>query len=275
MIMKQALLSLTCTGCGHPVHTSFTDTPGCSVLIEADRKIPCQCERATICGDDILALVREFKEIDVNLDLSELVISTPADLLKFHEYCAKRGQKLMGLKNHDYAGYSAQQGTIDVMKNFRAHEEYGIVVRMGDKLKRLENFALGGKLLVEDESIFDTAIDLMNYAILFLAFGRERRTQLLRGMSGTTELPRHLSNSLAASAVTTKIYVVHDTLTRGYLKLNEDGCLPNSWGQAWLRRPGNLAMLRSNDELPAGYVVIAEMPITAATSQIQFGVGNS
>lgn len=98
-------------------------------------------------------------------------IITPEDLLKFHEQCTERGRELIRQKNHDYAGYSNAGQPLDVFRNFRAHEAYGICVRAGDKLKRMENFAQsGGVLKVSDETIFDTAIDLMNYAVLYLAY---------------------------------------------------------------------------------------------------------
>jgi hypothetical protein len=316
----QALLTLKCTSCSHPVHVSFTDTPGCTYHLGIRDYKPgdiCQCQRATICGDDILQLVRDFRQ-EVILDCAEMIISSPEDLLQFHRYCAARGQRLMGLKNHDYAGYAAQRGDLDVMKNFRAHEEYGIVVRMGDKLKRLENFALSGKLMVEDESIFDTAIDLLNYAILYLAYGREHRTRLLR--EGISETRRGLApaivgdqyntllklyhllddkkisrlredghNTLAATLAEIrsyqwqdnlpKTYVVHNLLTGGYIKLNEDGYIGSTLQAPdgeddWVRHTGSLALIRNNEELPPGYIVYAEMPINEHTRQIQFGVGN-
>lgn len=304
--LVRALLALKCTSCGHTLHTSFTDTPGCPEKIGGG--IPCQCARATMCGDDILQLIREVRQSQsTDNDCSDLTIASPEDLLQFHKYCATRGQKLMGLKNHDYAGYAAQRGELDVMKNFRAHEEYGIVVRMGDKLKRLENFALSGKLLVEDESIFDTAIDILNYAILYLAYGRERRTRLLREVRSkkvevisqpaavgpqydaivrmyhlvdnkkVNELRKQGHRDLADildeirsyqwQDAPKKVHVVHDLATNWYVKLDEDGCLP--------RRP----LLDPTTSGKGGwYKDLAEDMVVIATGdfsvnfEIQFGV---
>lgn len=93
-------------------------------------------------------------------------IKTVDDLLQFHKDCSDRGRELMNRKNHDYSG------VVDVFRNFRAFEELGIVVRMGDKLSRLKSFEEKRSLKVADESIDDTAIDLMNYAILYLGYKR-------------------------------------------------------------------------------------------------------
>lgn len=306
-----ALMALSCTSCGHPVHPSFTDTPGCSYYGLSDGF--CPCPRATICGDDILALIREYGQ---PLDLKHFTISSPEDLLTFHRFCAARGQELIGLKNHDYAGYSSQQGPVDVMKNFRAHEEYGIVVRLGDKLKRMENFALSGKLLVEDESIFDTAIDVLNYAILYLAYGYERRTRLLREVRSKVAVISapaivgeqydtivrmwHLLDERKIEQLHTaghrdlasildeirsyqwdqgtppkskKINVVHDLTTRLYMRLDEDGCLRTTDDRYIIRNSQGL-LAHQLSELPENCVVVAELYVNEHTSHIQFGVGN-
>lgn len=94
------------------------------------------------------------------------VIKNTEDLLKFHEECSARGRELMRAKNHDYSGVE------DVFRNFRAWEELGILVRAGDKLARMKSFEERKTLAVKDESITDTAIDLMNYAILYLGYKR-------------------------------------------------------------------------------------------------------
>lgn len=96
-------------------------------------------------------------------------IYTAEDLLQFHTECSERGRELMRRKNHDYSGVA------DVFRNFRAFEGLGIIVRASDKLARLRSFEeKGDKLLVNDETLTDTAIDLMNYAILYLAYKRNR-----------------------------------------------------------------------------------------------------
>lgn len=69
-------------------------------------------------------------------------------------------------KNHDYAGSD------DPLANFRLCEAMGLpawkgcLVRITDKVSRLQSFARQGELMVEDESVLDTLLDLANYAIL-------------------------------------------------------------------------------------------------------------
>jgi hypothetical protein len=79
-------------------------------------------------------------------------------------------QKMTDRKNHDYAGPD------DPLANLRKHGEYGVVVRMGDKVMRLEQFFQPGskrKLKVKDEKITDTCIDLAVYALLCLILSEE------------------------------------------------------------------------------------------------------
>jgi hypothetical protein len=73
-------------------------------------------------------------------------------------------------KNHDYAGHTEK----DPFANFRLCESAGlcstaagILVRLSDKLSRLATFVAKGKLTVSDESVEDTILDVINYAVLF------------------------------------------------------------------------------------------------------------
>ena len=65
------------------------------------------------------------------------------------------GRELFKRKNADYGDAFAGFGMV------------GVVVRMGDKIARLESLMNSGKALV-DESIADTLIDLYNYSIMVL-----------------------------------------------------------------------------------------------------------
>ena len=51
----------------------------------------------------------------------------------------------------------------------RSFEKYGMVmplIRLGDKMNRLESLALSGEQQVKDESMADTLNDIANYAIM-------------------------------------------------------------------------------------------------------------
>lgn len=53
----------------------------------------------------------------------------------------------------------------------KSFEEWGLpmaCIRLGDKLNRLSSFARGQQMLVKDEGVRDTLMDLANYAIMTL-----------------------------------------------------------------------------------------------------------
>lgn len=76
-------------------------------------------------------------------------------------------------KDHDYAGEN-------YLSNLKACERIGLeswkgtLVRMQDKMSRLENFATSDSLLVKDESVEDTLKDLAVYSILALILYRQK-----------------------------------------------------------------------------------------------------
>lgn len=57
-------------------------------------------------------------------------------------------------KNRDYGDAFADYGPV------------GVIVRMGDKIRRSTNITSSGVSLVENESIRDTLIDLCNYSAM-------------------------------------------------------------------------------------------------------------
>ena len=58
------------------------------------------------------------------------------------------------LKNADYGDAFSEYGTI------------GVLVRLGDKIKRLQSISSNKISLVNDEKIRDTLIDLHNYSAM-------------------------------------------------------------------------------------------------------------
>src|SRR3990167_4142155 len=93
-------------------------------------------------------------------------------LLKDMEETFAKCLEIAKRKNNDYAG----EKTIDPFANFRASEilsgvrvERGILVRMGDKFKRVSNL-LGQDNAVKDESIQDTLNDIINYSAILLSY---------------------------------------------------------------------------------------------------------
>jgi len=66
----------------------------------------------------------------------------------------REARDLFQKKNQDYGDAFAEHGTV------------GVLVRIGDKLKRLVRVTRNGVNLVNDESLRDTLVDLHNYAAM-------------------------------------------------------------------------------------------------------------
>jgi hypothetical protein len=97
---------------------------------------------------------------------------TREELFKLHEDMCVSALELMKKKNADYAG-----GGTDPFANFRRAEAMGVcsteqafLVRMTDKMSRLASYTSRGKLSVEDETVHDTLVDMINYSVLLAAY---------------------------------------------------------------------------------------------------------
>ena len=66
----------------------------------------------------------------------------------------REGLELFERKNKDYGNAFADYGPV------------GVLVRMGDKIRRLQSISNSGIQLVNDESLRDTLIDLHNYSAM-------------------------------------------------------------------------------------------------------------
>ena len=77
--------------------------------------------------------------------------------------------ELTTIKNHDYGGHT------DPFANFREFGQFGILVRLSDKWKRIKT-ALWEKreFAVVEETVEDTIKDLAVYAIILLIWRRRK-----------------------------------------------------------------------------------------------------
>jgi len=107
---------------------------------------------------------------------------TRDDLMKIHEELCLKGRELMDKKNRDYAG----RGGTEPFANFTRVEsmgicstESGMLVRLTDKMSRLSSFTESGKLAVENESFEDTVVDVINYMVLFYAYIKDKKTDMV------------------------------------------------------------------------------------------------
>lgn len=109
---------------------------------------------------------------------------TRDDLLKCHTDLTTKARELMKCKNADYAGKSGNEP----FANFTRCEamgicttEAGMLVRLTDKLSRLSSFVEAGAFQVKDESLEDTCVDIINYAILFHSFVQDKKKSNQKG----------------------------------------------------------------------------------------------
>ncbi len=93
--------------------------------------------------------------------------ATIDELLALHQETCEKARAIMRAKNYDYTS-----GSIDPYANFRSSEvlgvpaELGVLVRVMDKLKRIQTFVTKGDLEVKSESVDDAISDIVNYMIL-------------------------------------------------------------------------------------------------------------
>ena len=79
------------------------------------------------------------------------------------------GLELFRRKNADYGDAFATYGAI------------GVLVRMGDKIKRLMSISSTQITMVDDESMYDTLLDLHNYSAMALMLMKEERKSVKDG----------------------------------------------------------------------------------------------
>jgi hypothetical protein len=100
---------------------------------------------------------------------------TNEELVQRFETLTKEMVLVMKAKNNDYSSKK------DPLQNLRRHGSYGVVVRMDDKIARLNSFYNPEErksMLVPGETKKDTAIDLANYALLCFILDEENDAQI-------------------------------------------------------------------------------------------------
>ena len=86
-----------------------------------------------------------------------------------HQDTCKSCCEVMSQKNSDYAN---PEHSLNVFANFEAsrvfgiHHVMGLLLRVQDKLKRIQSFVQKGELAVSEESWGDACDDVINYMIL-------------------------------------------------------------------------------------------------------------
>ena len=102
-----------------------------------------------------------------------------SELLELHKKLCDEAKNLMQRKNHDYAG--GRHENIPFANFTRVESmgitttEKGILVRLTDKMSRLSTFSQEGHFSVADESLRDTVLDVINYAILLYGYVQSKK----------------------------------------------------------------------------------------------------
>ena len=149
---------------------------------------------------------------------------------KFHEDLCNEARALSQKKNNDYADPDNREGDpFAIFANFMQCEhlgicsvEQGMCVRLSDKFSRLCNILKPGhKQGVMDESIRDTALDIINYVALLLGYLETKRLQ------GFPEPPVETDEEKKAEAKRRAIAnLTHELGVR--LKKSKDGAFGNA-----------------------------------------------
>ena len=88
-----------------------------------------------------------------------------SDWCGMYKTIQKEALELFEKKNADYGDAFAEYGTI------------GVLVRMGDKIKRLQTIENNKITLISDERLRDTLIDLHNYSAMAIMLLDEDETK--------------------------------------------------------------------------------------------------
>ena len=101
--------------------------------------------------------------------------------MDFFEESQKKQFEICKKKNSDYTGDSddpfANFYKCEILSEMSAAK--GVLVRMMDKISRIDSFLDKGILLVADESVEDTCLDLSNYGILLAGILKSEKAKAM------------------------------------------------------------------------------------------------
>ena len=137
-------------------------------------------ERMFICVHNLISKseLREESEFDKTQQEFQAYFrrNSKEDYLEYQQNLLAKCIDLSQKKNADYTG-----ATDDAFANFRNSEivgvsvEKGMLVRLMDKISRVKSFIDKGELMVKDESVEDTIMDIINYACLLGGYINETK----------------------------------------------------------------------------------------------------
>lgn len=117
--------------------------------------------------------VYEFKERLYRQ--SKYLQQLPSQLLNtLHLDLCSKAKQIMAAKNNDYSYGNDPYNNFRGSTLFHVEPEIGILLRMSDKMKRIETFVNSNYLKVKEESVIDSCVDIINYAVLVAGLLMER-----------------------------------------------------------------------------------------------------
>lgn len=129
------------------------------------------------CGDNMRNPAADTIHAAKLPDLEEYVLANPpkrAQLLSLHRTLTEQARELMTRKNADYGANADPFANFRMSALLHIEPEFGVLLRMQDKMARLVSFLEKGELAVKEESWSDAIIDIINYSVLLCGLLRER-----------------------------------------------------------------------------------------------------
>jgi hypothetical protein len=115
------------------------------------------------------------------MDNNEMTnITTQENRINQYKRVQEEARELFTRKNKDYGDAFADNGVI------------GVLVRMGDKIRRLQSITKNKISLVDDESLRDTLIDLHNYSAMAIMLLDEKEEDVERRKRKRTKITTHI-----------------------------------------------------------------------------------
>lgn len=146
-----------------PVTVRTCEEPGCNVVISKD---------SNIISGVLLSQSPTPSQI-----LPKQSTMSRAHLLRLHENLTEQARELMTRKNADYGANADPFANFRMSALLHIEPEFGVLLRMQDKMARLVSFLEKGELAVKEESWSDAIIDIINYSVLLCGLLQEKVNQ--------------------------------------------------------------------------------------------------
>lgn len=111
---------------------------------------------------------------------------TREELFALHDKLTTTAKELMARKNADYGANTDPFANFRMSALLHIQPEFGVLLRMQDKMARLVSFLEKGELKVKEEGWEDACIDILNYTVILCGLLKERTSTCASGEDGST-----------------------------------------------------------------------------------------